>query len=196
MALPDPGYPAYAATKARAIRALRGRVLEIGAGNGNNFDLLSPDVEWCGLEPSRARRAELARRAQGRPRALPPLDGVAERIPLPDASVDGVLSTVTLCSVRDQQRALAEIARVLRPGGRVVLAEHVAAPPHTWRRSLQRVYRPFSRTFDHGCDPTRDTEAVVRRSALRVESVEHFELPALGRRLTMPYVVIEAERPG
>ncbi len=187
-------HPAYAAAKGRAIASLRGRVLEVGAGGGNNFANLGDGVEWRGLEPSARRRRELERRARARGHATPPLDGVAEAIPLPDATVDAVLGTVVLCSVRDQDQSLVEIHRVLVPGGRVVLAEHVAAPARTLRRLLQGVVSPFSRLLDHGCDPTRDTEAALRRSPLQTIRVERFELPVLGR-LTVPYVVIEAVRP-
>jgi ubiquinone/menaquinone biosynthesis C-methylase UbiE len=187
------GHLDYLAAKAGAIGSLRGRVLELGAGEGSNFAHLHADVEWLGLEPSRRRRSELARRARATGRAAAPLDGVAEDIPLPDRSVDAVLATVVLCSVRDQERALEEIHRVLVPGGRAVLAEHVAAPPGTLRRRLQGVAAPFSRLLDHGCDPTRDTEAAVRRSPLRPVRVERFAVPVLGR-LTMPFVVVEAAR--
>ena len=98
-------------------------MLEIGAGTGANFGLLSGDVDWIGLEPDRGRRRELAESRAG----CMILDARAERIPLPDSSVDGALATIVLCSVRDQDRALAEIVRVLRPGGRFVFFEHVAA---------------------------------------------------------------------
>src|SRR6478609_9603446 len=77
---------------------VRGRVLEIGAGAGENFGAWHPDVSWTGLEPDAKRRTELATRAREWRHEAPPLDAVAEAIPLPDASVDVVVGTYVLCS--------------------------------------------------------------------------------------------------
>ena len=184
------GLAAYRAAKAAGIARLSGTVLEIGAGRGRNFGDLRPGVRWIGAEPDAGRRADLARAARDHGHGEPPLDAPAENLPLPDASVDGVLATGVLCSVRDPDRALAEIARVLRPGGIFVFAEHVAAP-RGWKRRLQRLAAPLTRSLDHGCDPTRETEAAVRRSPLTVVRVDAYDLPALPG-LTMPYIVGEA----
>jgi ubiquinone/menaquinone biosynthesis C-methylase UbiE len=191
---PTTGRPAYTAARDGAIRHLRGRVLEIGAGTGANFAHLHADVEWIGLEPSAGRSGALAENARRHGHRAAPLVTGAEEIPLPDASVDAVLATTVLCSVRDQAAVLDEAARVLVPGGRVLLAEHVAAPAGSGTRRLQRLARPLTRRLDHGCDPARDTESAVRASALRVESVQRFAVPVLGR-LRMPFVVIEAIKP-
>ncbi|MEV7232003.1 class I SAM-dependent methyltransferase [Polymorphospora sp. NPDC051019] len=187
------GFGAYDAAKSAAIGGLRGTVLEIGAGRGRNFGRLHPDVTWIGCEPDRRRRTELARTAHGFGHTREPLASAAESVPLPDASVDAVLATVVLCSVRDQARVLAEIARLLRPGGEFVFAEHVGAPERTWKRALQRVIAPATRLLDHGCDPSRETELSLRRSPLDLVQVEHFDLPALGA-ITVPYVVGRALR--
>ena len=130
---------------------LHGRVLELGAGRGANFPLLAPDVAWVGIEPATGLRRRLARKGHD------VLAASAEAIPLSDGCVDAVLSTVVLCSVRDQDRALSETARVLRPGGRFVFFEHVAAPRGTWFRRLQQLGAPFNRAIDHGCHPARET---------------------------------------
>ena len=184
------GLAAYQAAKAAGIGRLSGTVLEIGAGRGRNFAHLRPGVHWIGAEPDASRRAELARAAREHGHGETPLDAPAESLPLAEDSVGGVLSTGVLCSVRDQDCALAEIARVLRPGGRFVFAEHVAAP-RGWKRTLQRMAAPFSRTLDRGCDPTRETDAAVRRSPLTVVRIDTFDVPALPG-LTMPYIVGEA----
>lgn len=186
----DTGY--FGARNAE-IGRLRGTVLEIGAGRGRNFDLLAPGVTWIGAEPDPGFRARLATTARQYGHDRPPLAARAESVPLPDASVDAVLATVVLCSVRDQDEALAEIARLLRPGGLFVFAEHVGAAAGSFKRRAQRAFAPLSRRFDHGCDPTRDTEAALRRSHLRVERLEHHEVPALPG-LTMPYIVGRAEK--
>lgn len=149
----------YESLKRQLVGSLRGRVLEIGVGRGANFGLLPAGVDWVGIEPDRRMRQRL-----GDERVL---SGTAEELPLPDESVDAVLSTVVLCSVRDQDRALAEIRRVLRPGGRLVFFEHVAARPGTWTRRAQEVLAPISRRIDHGCDPSRETWRTLQRQPFR-----------------------------
>jgi ubiquinone/menaquinone biosynthesis C-methylase UbiE len=145
-------------------------------------------VTWIGIEPNDRRRTALAAAARRSGHHRDPLPATAEALPLPDHSVDAVLSTVVLCSVRDQDRALTEIARVLRPGGEFVFAEHVAAPPRTWKRTAQRLIAPLSRALDSGCDPARDTERAVRRSRLQVVELGRYDLPALPG-VTVPYIV-------
>lgn len=177
----------YRADRDRAVARLRGTVLDVGAGAGNGLDRVGPAAHWIGLEPDRRRRQRLRRWA---PAGAVVLDGVAERIPLPDDGVDALFCTHVLCSVRDQQQALAEMLRVLRPGGRAVFAEHVAAPPGTWARRGQRMIAPWSKRFDHGCDPVRETERALRDCGLRLERLRHYRLPELfGIRL--PYLVAE-----
>jgi len=189
------GWSAFATARDRAIGGLRGRVLEIGAGDGVNFGQLSAGVEWIGLEPSAQRRATLAENARRHGHEAAPIAASAESIPMPDASVDGVLATTVMCSVRDQAQVLAEVARVLVPGGRLVLAEHIAAAPGSAIRALQRFARPWTRLLDHGCDPTRDTEGSVRDSELRIEVSKRFLIPVLGR-VQVPFVVVEATKRG
>jgi ubiquinone/menaquinone biosynthesis C-methylase UbiE len=118
----------YAAAKAGLIGGLTGTVLELGAGRGANFGMVAADVSWIGLEPHERTRNALVKRAAARLTKWQVLAAPAERIPLPEASVDAVLSTVVLCSVSDLAAALAEVRRVLRPGGRSL---HQAGPtPH------------------------------------------------------------------
>ncbi len=163
---------AYHLRKRELVGGLRGHVLEIGVGRGANFGLLHPDVRWTGLEPHRAARSRLRPDAVGRT----VLDAHAEAIPLQDGSVDAVLATVVLCSVRSPERAVTEVCRVLRPGGRFVFFEHVAAPRGSWRRARQRLVAPASRMLDRGCDPSRETSQVLAAAPFRELHVEWFEL--------------------
>ena len=166
---------------------VRGRVLEIGAGDGANFGAFDPDVQWQGLEPDAKRRAELATRAREWRHEAAPLDAHAERIPLPDASVDAVVGTYVLCSVGDPAAALAEVLRVLVPGGRVVFVDHVLAPPRTLKRAVQRVATPISKRVCHGCHWDRDTERTLAEAGfigrdirrLRVRSMPFGPVPML-----------------
>lgn len=161
-----------------AVGRLRGRVLEIGAGEGENFGALQHDVDWVGLEPDAERRRELATRAREWGHRAEPLDAVAEEIPLPDASVDAVVGTYVLCSVRDQAAALAEVRRVLKPGGRVVFVDHVIAPPRTLKRAVQRVVTPFSVRFCHGCHWDRDTGAALVAAGFAGDDVRMVRVPS------------------
>ena len=161
-----------------AIGRVRGRVLEIGAGEGANFGAFHHDVEWVGLEPDFRRRVELAQQARAWQHAREPLDAVAEAIPLPDASVDAVVGTYVLCSVRDQGAALAEVRRVLKPGGRVVFVDHVIAPPRTLKRAVQRVVTPFSVRLCHGCHWDRDTGAALVAAGFAGDDVRLVRVPS------------------
>jgi len=191
-AIGTPG--AYDALKRDLIGSLTGTVLEIGAGKGANLPALRRADRWIGLEPSRSRRRALRRasaRFYGSAEVVP---GRAERLPFDDASVDAVLATIVLCSVDDQDRVLAEVLRVLRPGGTFVFFEHVEPPPRTWSRRAARVWAPVSRTFDHGCDPNRRTWEAIGRSELSVSVLRWFEFP-VGFGLRMPYIGGEAAKP-
>jgi ubiquinone/menaquinone biosynthesis C-methylase UbiE len=176
------------------ISRVRGRVLEIGAGDGENFGAFDPGVEWIGLEPDAKRRSELATRAGEWKHASEPLDARAESIPLPDHSVDAVVGTYVLCSVDDPATVLAEVRRVLVPGGRVIFIDHVIAPPRTLKRAVQRVATPISKRVCHGCHWDRDTERTLVEAGfvgsdirrLRVRSMPFGPVPMLLFDATAP----------
>lgn len=174
---------------------VRGRVLEIGAGEGENFGALHPDVSWIGLEPDARRRAELATRAREWRIEGEPLDAVAEEIPLPDASVDAVIGSYVLCSVADPAAALAEVRRVLVPGGRVVFIDHVAAPPGTLKRLVQRAGTPFSRRFCHGCHWDRETERALVDAGFVGREVQHLRTRSIPFG-PVPILLFDGRAPG
>lgn len=145
----------------RVLPVLRGTVLDVGAGSGPAASYLSPDVQWIALEPTPSRRLVQAARARPGSRVLA---ASAQDIPLAEGSVNAVVCSMVLCSVPDPDGALAQIRRVLHPGGHVVLFEHVAAAPGSAASRLQRLIAPVTRVLDHGCDPSRDTELAVRRA--------------------------------
>lgn len=184
---------AYAASKRALLGDLSGTVLEIGAGRGANFGYFQPGIRWIGLEPDRRRRRALARTATASGRHRTVLAAPAERVPLVDACVDAVVGTIVLCSVRDQDRVLGEVLRVLRTGGSFVFFEHVAAPRATWSRFAQRVYAPLSRAFDHGCDPGRETADAIERAGFADVHIDRFAEPGpVGVRI--PYIAGRARR--
>lgn len=174
----------YVATKRELIGSLTGTVLELGAGRGANFHLLSPEVSWIGLEPHARSRAALRQSAAASGLPWQVLSAPAEHIPLPTATIDAVLSTVVLCSVTDIYAVLTEVQRVLRPGGRFVFFEHVAAAPGTWTYRWQRISAPATRRFDRGCDPSRPIDRAIE-STFDTVDLSRFTAPG---KLATPFI--------
>jgi ubiquinone/menaquinone biosynthesis C-methylase UbiE len=174
----------YVATKRELIAGLTGTVLEIGAGRGSNFGLLSPEVSWIGLEPHARSRRALRKTATASGLPWQVLPAPAERIPLPTASIDAVLSTMVLCSVGDLGAVLAEVQRVLRPNGRFVFFEHVAAERGSWTYRWQRLAAPVTRRFDRGCDPGRPIDLAIE-SAFETVELRRFTSPG---RFAVPLI--------
>ena len=154
-----------------------GATLEIGAGTGANLDLYPAAVTELFLaEPSPHMAQRLRARAAAGVRAVGVVDAGAERLPFPDARFDTVVGTLVLCTIPDPQAALAEAARVLRPGGRLLFIEHVRSDDPRRARWQDRLERPWG-VFGVGCHPNRDTLAAIAASPLEVERVEHGSLP-------------------
>lgn len=163
--------------KRRLFADLRGDVLEIGAGTGANVALLPPGVRWIAVEPNPYMRDELLAKAEQAGVPVELRAGHGEELPAADGSVDAVISTLVLCSVDDPARVLREVRRVLRPGGRFVFLEHVAAPTGTPLRLLQRLARPVWRFLADGCRPDRETERDLRAAGFRSVDLEAWRLP-------------------
>jgi ubiquinone/menaquinone biosynthesis C-methylase UbiE len=129
---------------------VRGRTLEIGIGTGRNLEHYSEALALVGLDLSRPMLALARERAARWERPPLLLQADAERLPFPDQSFDCVVSTLSLCTIADERRALEEAKRVLRSGGRLVLVEHVGSP-RPGIRAVQRLLEPLSARFlaDH-----------------------------------------------
>ena len=140
---------------------LRGEVLEIGAGSGANFEFLPRAIHWTGSDPNPHGQPYAFRNAAARGIAAEWRTSQAEELPFDDGSFDAVLCTLTLCSVREPHRAIAEVRRVLRPGAPFVFIEHVAAPAGSALLRRQRLWSPVFRCC-FGCTPDRDTGALLR----------------------------------
>lgn len=159
------------ARKALVDRAT-GRVLEIGAGTGLNVPHYPPAArELILVEPEPAMRRRLERRIRRSNRQTIIVDASAEQLPLADWSVDTVVSTLVLCTVERPDRALAEIARVLRPGGELLFIEHVRAesPALAWWQD--RLLGPWRR-FACGCRCNRATVELMRACGFEVEAIK------------------------
>ncbi len=168
-----------------------GRTLELGAGTGLNLEYYPPAVtELVLTEPEAPMAARLEQRARGR--SVQVLRVGAEELPFEDGSFDTVVVTLVLCTVPDLERSLAEIRRVLAPGGRLLFLEHVRHPdPERARRQARLT--PIQRRVACGCHLDRDTPAAIAAAGLKVTEhrSEHFPKAA---KFLQPLAVGSAER--
>ncbi|GAA6743336.1 class I SAM-dependent methyltransferase [Thermus antranikianii] len=161
----------------KLLGGLAGKVLEIGPGTGVNLAYLPDGVYWIGLEPNPYFHPHLRRALSLRGLSGEVLLGQVEAIPLPEESVEAVVATLVLCSVVDPRAALAEILRVLKPGGRFVFLEHVAAPRGSPLRRAQDLLCPLWGFLGDGCHPNRETLALIREAGFARVEAEAFALP-------------------
>jgi SAM-dependent methyltransferase len=162
--------------KRRLLADLPDTVVELGSGVGANLRYLAPGSRLIAVEPNPAMHGRLRRAARRRGVLLDVREVPAERTDLPDESADVVVSSLVLCTVRDVDQVLAEVRRVLRPGGRFVFVEHVAAPDGTALRRLQRWVRaPWAWCFE-GCSCERDLGGALRSAGFASVEVEDYRL--------------------
>jgi ubiquinone/menaquinone biosynthesis C-methylase UbiE len=171
----------------------RGRTLEVGSGTGINLHHYGAEVSELVLsEPDRHMAALLRRKVDSSERDASVVEAPAEALPFEDASFDTVTLVYVLCTVPDPGAALREIARVLRPGGRLLFIEHVRSPEPGLARWQDRVHTPWL-VFANGCHCNRDTVAALEASVLDVEQVERGEIPKVPR-VVRPMVAGTAQR--
>lgn len=176
------------ALRAELLAQASGTVLEIGVGDGANLPLYPPTARLALLEPNRHLLNYIVGAA--RPNAHQtrlPVEGFGEYLPFASGTFAAVVATHVLCSVQDQTRVLAEIRRVLQPGGVFIFLEHVAAPAHTPLFYFQRLIEPPWRFLADGCHLTRDTGALIRRAGFA--SVELTEFRADYPAFVSPHIM-------
>ena len=167
-----------------------GVTIEIGAGTGLNLSHYPPAVtRLCLVEPDPDMRKRLHRRVGGRD-DVEIVDARAEALPFPDASFDTAVVTFALCSVADPDAALAEIARVLRPGGQLLFLEHVR---DTDPKIARKQDHPVFLYSWIGCHPNRDMLTAITRAPFEVTTVRHGEVPK-APRVERPMIVGAAAR--
>jgi ubiquinone/menaquinone biosynthesis C-methylase UbiE len=163
----------------RLLAGLSGEVVEVGAGPGGNFPHYPPEVtRVLAMEPEPRLRAIAQRAVAEAPVPVEVADGLADRLPVADHSMDAAVFCLVLCSVPDPVAALAEARRVLRPGGRLRVLEHGRADGHP---VLARVQRLMDATFwprlAGGCHTGRDTAAAIEQAGFTMDRVERFLFP-------------------
>lgn len=186
------GPDTYAEALGAVFSHLAGTVLEIGPGTSPHLPS-DPADRWIGVEPNAAAAAELRTIAASRGHTNAVIHGFAEKLPLPDKSIDCAVSSLVLCSVHDPAQALSELLRVLRPEGRLIFSEHVAAPRGSWLRSAQKLLAPAEKLFSGGCDIARDTGSALEAAGFSRITAGSFHQPGpFGVRI--PFLVGTAYR--
>jgi SAM-dependent methyltransferase len=180
--------------RSRLLAGLAGRVLEVGAGNGLNFPHYPATVtQVLAVEPEPYLRRRARTAAGQAPAPIRVVAGTAEALPAEDATFDTAVASLVLCTVADLDRALAEIRRVLRPGGRLRFFEHVRADVPRLAHWQDRLQRPWG-WLAGGCHPNRDTVAAITAAGLRVVELDRFDLQAMPPP-ARPHVLGVAQRP-
>jgi ubiquinone/menaquinone biosynthesis C-methylase UbiE len=170
--------------RAKVVPLAEGEILEIGCGGGLNqrhYDHAKV-TSFSGVDPSDELREAAAVRARSRGWGADIRDGVAEDIPFPDERFDTVVCTYTLCSVDDHARAIREMRRVLKPGGRLLFLEHGHAPdagPAAWQRRIEPVWKNLA----GNCHLTRPIGAALASAGFAVEPAGQGYLPHAPRFL-------------
>ena len=185
----DSSGTSYDETTAARKRALFGRlhgsILEIGPGIGPNLKYYPSDVHWMGVEPNPFMVPHLVKsiRELGRPKEnyrIEPGDPRGTRLPAGDASLDAVISTLVLCSVPHPEDSLREILRILKPGGKFVFIEHVAAQRGTRLRRFQDFIQPLWSFVSGNCHPNRETWVSITHAGFEQVELEHYRYPGGG----------------
>jgi ubiquinone/menaquinone biosynthesis C-methylase UbiE len=182
--------------RAELLAGTSGRVIEVGAGNGLNFAHYPEAVEEIvAVEPEpylRDRATEEAGRVSVQ---VTVVEGTAEELPADDNAFDVAVASLVLCSVHDQGRALAEIHRVLRPGGELRFYEHVQSGDHRLARAQSLADRTFWPRVAGGCHAGRDTRAAISDAGFEIDSERRFPFkPCALAVLTAPHIIGRAHR--
>lgn len=181
----------------RALLAgLEGRVIEVGAGNGLNFPHYPPEVtQVIAIEPETTLREAAHEAASKAPASIEVVDGNASDLPVGDAEFDVGIASLVLCSVPDQAEALAELRRVIKPGGQLRFYEHVIAHDRRRARMMRFADRTFWPRVSGGCHMSRDTQAAIEAAGFEIEEVDRFPFSPGAPVPALPHIRGVARRP-
>jgi ubiquinone/menaquinone biosynthesis C-methylase UbiE len=176
---------------------LTGTVVEIGAGNGLNFGHYPATVtRVVAVEPEPRLRELAVAAAAAAPIPVEVTAGTAGNLPLPDGSVDGAVFCLVLCSIPDRHAALAEVVRVLRPGGTLRFLEHTLADTPARRRIQRLVDATVWPLLTGGCHTATDPARDIERAGLQLTSVRQLRFPFRGPRMpASPHALGSASAP-
>ena len=177
--------------RVRLVGTLEGEILELGAGTGLNLPHYRRADRVVALEPDRRYARRLRDRASTASVAVQVVEQAAESLPFGDSSFDHVVTTLALCSVAGLDAVLAEVHRVLRPGGALHFIEHVRGEGRLAR--WQDRLTPVQRRVADGCHLNRDVAGALERAGLHVDAVEEFTMPS-GHPLIKPAIQGRARR--
>ena len=166
--------------RAKVVPLAHGRVLEVGIGSGLNlsfYDKTKVD-RVLGLDPSPELQVMARKRAEEAGIEVDWLALSSEKIPLPDASVDSIVITYTMCTIPDVHSALLEMGRVLKNEGRLYFSEHGLAPDESVRRWQHRI-NPFWKLIAGGCNLNRSVPVMLENAGFLLEDVGTIYLPGL-----------------
>jgi ubiquinone/menaquinone biosynthesis C-methylase UbiE len=167
------------AHRIRILEGLSGRVVEIGAGHGPNFSLYPETVtEVVAMEPDDTLRSHAETAIKDASVPVTVLDAHADAIPEPDDSFDAAVASLVLCTVPDPRSALAELARVLRPGGVLRFYEHVRSDK-VWIGRFQSAITPIWSRAGGGCHLDRDTLGYMREVGFVIDDLDRFPFTPL-----------------
>lgn len=172
----------------RLVEGLTGKVLEIGCGPGSNFEYYDPSATVTATDYSEHMLKRAREAAATAPASVAVEHADVMNLPFEDASFDAAVCALVLCSVPDQARALAELRRVLRPGGELRIFEHVRSD-RRWVAAVQRIATPLWQIPMDGCHLDRDTERSVREARFTVTSSERLSQG-------LAHVLMSANTPG
>lgn len=176
------------------LAGLSGRVLELGSGIGSNFAHYPPTVtEVIAVEPEPYLRRKSEEAAATAPVPVRVVDGVADDLPVEDESLDAGVVSLVLCSVPDQDVALAELHRKIKPGGELRFYEHVVSNRKSRRGVQQALDKTFYPRVAGGCHLTRDTRAAIDRAGFIVQRSRRFPFPP--GLFSIPHILGSARRP-
>ncbi len=168
---------AIASRKQSLFANLQGNVVEIGPGAGANLRYLPPNTNWIGLEPNPYMHSYVHQEAEKLDITIDLRPETLGEAGLADNSIDTIISTLVLCSVPDLTATLKDILRVLKPGGKFLFIEHVAAPSGTLLRQVQSGIRPLWQMIGDGCCPDRNTGDTLEEAGFSTVTHETFDGP-------------------
>jgi SAM-dependent methyltransferase len=180
----------------RVLDGLSGHVIEVGSGDGRSFEHYPADVSrLLAVEPDPSARASASARAEAAAIPIELVGGDAAALPAGDGTFDAAVVMGLLCSVPDPAGALAELRRVLRPGGELRFWEHVRSGNVVFRGIQRAVDRLFWTRALGGCETTRDTQAAIEAAGFRFVELERgFHSSSLLTITAAPYLLGTARR--